>query len=343
MSADTSGSRPEPARGHRVIGWLTALIAVVATFAGMGVLAAAHSSSEPVAIIFVNPHPDDEYQHWAVLENRSEIVSIVVLLTRGEQTAFCDEDGLDAGWQRDLEPAPQPLPEGRFSEACAEARVNAFTAFFTDMAAVDETVPGRFAPVVTSAPLDDPEGVVCRLDEADDCIVSTTVDVYRDLDGRGSLVVFDLGDADLTDAEVAWALRAVLDELADELVPDGVRVAGIIGSYSTPASGFVSCFSYPHPDHLAVDRVLYSIDFGAGFQASSTCATDPRRQLYARVSNSATDAAFATEPVPGSTEVRRTGAHAANYGWLNSSYYPVSRFGQRELFHQDQHYWVRFW
>jgi len=357
-TADSSTPSPvlttvAPSRGSRAARWIAALTAIVVVFGGVGALAGVHTPSETAAIIYLNPHPDDEYQHWALLENRADIVSIVVLLTRGEQTAFCEADVLLLGWQEGLEPAPRPLPKGRFSDSCAEARVNAFTAYFRDMADSDETVPGRFAPPTTTAPLPDPQNVVCRVDDPDlegggavdpdACLVSTSADIYQDLDGRGALVVFDLGDGDLSDAEVEWAVRTVLDELVPVLVPSSARVAGIVGGYSTPAGGFPGCFPYAHPDHLAVDRVLWSTDFGAGFQASATCATDPRRQLFARVSQSATEAAFATEPVEGSDDVRRTGAHTANYGWLHATYYPVSRFGQAELFHQDQHYWVRFW
>lgn len=324
-------------------GWIVAVSAIIAIFVGMGVVAEQRSSADPVAIIFVNPHPDDEYQHWALLEKRPDIVSLVVLLTQGERTVFCDEEGLRVGWQRDLEPAPRPLPEARFTESCTDARVNAFLSYFEDMATVDASVPGRFADPVTTQSFDDAEAVVCRLDDDDNCTVTTSAEVYRDLEGRGSLVIFDLGDGDLTVDEVQWALRAVIDILADDLLPRETRIAGIVGGYSTPYEGYWGCYTYPHDDHLAVDQALWQIDFGVGFQASATCATDPRRQLYARVSDEATDAAFATEPVPRSREVRRTGAHTANYGWLHSDFYPVSRFGQTELFHQGQHYWVRYW
>jgi hypothetical protein len=128
-----------------------------------------------------------------------------------------------------------------------------------------------------------------------------------------------------------------------ELVGHSARVAGIVGAYSTPENGFVGCFAYPHPDHLAINHALWSTDFGAGFQAAATCATDPRRQLYSRVSDAATEAAFSTASKEGSDHVYRTGAHTANYGWLNGQYYPVARAGQGELFHQGQHFWVRYW
>ncbi|EPR76632.1 hypothetical protein ADILRU_1117 [Leifsonia rubra CMS 76R] len=328
---------------RRAVGWLVAVASIVAVTVGMGVVAQARSTVGPSAVIFVNPHPDDEFQHWALLENRTDVYSVIVLLTRGEQTGFCAPEGLEAGWQPELEPAPRPMPEGQFSAACAEARVNAFVGYFGDMARADESIPGRFATVTTSTPLQDPAGVVCRLDETDDCIVATTVDLYRDLDDRGALLVFDLGDGDLSNAEVEWALRATLDTFVPELLGDGARVAGIVGGYSTPDNGYAGCFAYPHPDHLAVDRVLWATDFGAGFQTSATCATDPRRQLFSRVSDRATEAAFSIKPVDDSDDVLRTGAHTANYGWLHGRYYPVARVGQGELFHQDQHFWVRFW
>ncbi|MBH0130550.1 hypothetical protein [Salinibacterium sp. NK8237] len=329
--------------GQRVVKWLVAVASIVAVTVGLGAIAQARNAIEPSAVIYVGPHPDDEFQYWSLFEDRADVYSVVVLLTRGEQTGFCVPEGLEAGWQADLEPAPEPLPEAQFSESCAEARVNSFVNYFVDMAQEDETVPGRFAAPTTSAPMPDPEGVVCRLDDNDDCAGTTAVDVYRDLNDRGALLVFDLGDGDLSEAEVEWALRATIDTFVPELVGDDGRIAGIVGSYSTPEGGYTGCFAYPHPDHIAIDSTLWATDFGAGFQASATCATDPRRQLFDRVSDAATDAAFAVEPIEGSADVRRTGAHTAHYGWLHGTYYPVARHGESELFHQDQTFWVRYW
>ncbi|MBH0007915.1 hypothetical protein [Salinibacterium sp. SWN1162] len=323
--------------------WLVAVASIVAVTVGLGAIAQARTTIEPSAVIYVGPHPDDEFQYWSLFEDRADVYSVVVLLTRGEQTGFCSPEGLEAGWQPELEPAPEPLPDAQYSEACAEARVNSFVNYFVDMADSDATVPGRFAPVETSAPVPDPDGVVCRIDETDECLVSTTVDVYRDLDDRGALLVFDLGDGDLSEAEVAWALDSTIDTFVPQLVGDDVHIAGIVGSYSTPEGGYEGCFAYPHPDHIAIDEALWATDFGAGFQASATCATDPRRQLFDRVSDAATDAAFATEAIEGSTDEKRTGAHTANFGWLHGTYYPVAHHGESELFHQDQQFWVRYW
>lgn len=330
-------------RSAPIARWVVAVLGVAGAFVGLGTAAASLDPPSDVAMIFVNPHPDDEYQHWALLEESPDLYSLVVLLTRGEQSGFCEPEGVASGWQEGLEPAPEPIPDGRFTDACAEARIASFTNFFRDMGQVDDTVPSDFGPARVTAPLPDPERVVCRLDEGEECITNTTVEVLEDARGRGALLIFDLGDGDVTEAEVAWAVHSVLNVFVPELLPETTRVAGIIGGYSTPEAGFPGCFSYPHPDHLAVDRALWTIDFGTGFQASATCATDPRRQLYARVSALSTEHAFRTEPAPGATEVLRTGAHTANYGWLHAAYYPVSTFGQGELFHQGQHYWVRYW
>lgn len=326
-----------------IVRWSAAIAAIAGLFLTLGVVATQATPASTSVMVFLNPHPDDEFQHWALTENQPHQYTVIVLLTQGEQSGFCDPDTLESGWQRDLEPAPTPLPEGPFTPSCAEARIASFTGFFRDMGEVDSTVPSAFAEPERSGPIDDPDGVVCRLDEDDTCTTNTTVDIYEDTEGRGALVVFDLGDGDLTSEEVSWAVRAVLDEFVPSLAPADARVSGIVGGYSTPEGGFPGCFAYPHPDHLAVDEALWSTDFGAGFQASATCATDPRRQLYARVTQESTQQAFRTELIPGSTDVLRTGAHTANYGWLHSSYYPVSTFGQGELFHQGQHYWVHYW
>jgi hypothetical protein len=292
------------------------------------------------AIIYLSAHPDDEFQMWSVAETAPDDVHIFAVLTRGEQTGFCEPDELEQSWQQELEPAPQPLPAGRWSAECAEARVSSMAGWFDDISDVSD-----FAPLMSGGPsrieLDSESARLCREDEAGTCLPADAVDVYLDPAGRGSVVVFDLGDGDLEPGEVIWAVERLLDDPRLGIAAD-MPVAGIVGNYSTSGAAAPLCFAYEHPDHRAIDDALWSHDFRVGFQAAATCALDPRRTLSLGVSDAATDRAFAVEPTDDGA-LRRTGAHTANYGWLHPEFYPVDRVGQAELFHQHQQFWVAHW
>ena len=291
---------------------------------------------DPTQIDYVVvPHPDDEFQAWSLLERDDSTYKVFILLTRGEQTAFCEPGAYAAGWQRDLEPPAEPRPRGRWTPSCERARLTSWVSFFAEQAKSDKTLPGDLRPTGTSDALPAPRGLVCRQDQDDTCVVDTTAEVWLDAAGRGALVALNLGDGDLTPREVAWAVRTVRKHRHGLGIDVRLSKGGLIGA--SFANSTYDCFEYPHPDHLAVHEALYEIDFNMAYQAGATCADDPDVAWSRIVSPRSAAAAFSVDQ-----DGTRTGAHTASYGWLAKPYYKLDRQAQRRLFHTKQEFWVRF-
>ena len=251
-----------------------------------------------------------------------------VFLTQGEQSAFCEPDlaGLDeAAGER----PPDPSPEGRFTDSCRQARITSTLRFLAAVNAVDPSSPvvDPTPRIAGPFPADDVE--LCRLDGDDTCIeVAPTVDVHT---GDGApVLVFDLGDGDVTPAEAEWAIRTVVEH-RDELGIDPDRPFGdlIAASYANVADP--DCWIYDHPDHVAVSEAVRTVDLGAfTAQVVPVCAGEPGA-VAGPVDPDLFDAAF---EVDGD---QRVGAHVVEYGWLLDPYWAGDPGpGQSTLFHADQ-------
>lgn len=280
------------------------------------------------------PHPDDEFQDWGLIEN-SDYFKVFVLMTRGEATAYCTPEGRSIGYQEGLEPAPSPIPGGRYSASCVDARLNSILGFLHQMSETDPTIPGDFGEPSTVAAIVDPDGVVCsRMTDTRCTATNTSAEVWTDQQGRGVLIAFDLGDGNLTVDEVAWALNAVRSA-PDSFGIDASRPDGFVASaYANDGNPF--CVQYPHPDHLAVAKALRSLSVSLGAQFVAACGFPWESQLRLRVSDESTDAAFAFRDPDEAAGAMRRGAHEVHYGWLHNSTYPVDRTGQHTLFMQNQ-------
>ena len=337
-----------------------------------GLLAWACSSGPNVVSsvsYIVVPHPDDEMQAWSLIEDTPGTYKVFIMLTRGEQTAYCDSPGLDEGTG---EAAPTPRPHGRWTASCEQARVNAFFEFMAAMAPGDSGLPSSFDHRGITGPFDSMGSAICRhdgtdrdrdrnrnhdgADHDDDCLVDLTAEVWTS--PLAAVVWFNLGDGDLTAEETAWAIATVRDNRAalgiDSMLevarpdaaeaPEGQQGGArptkqrLIGA-SYWNSMHPGCFVYEHDDHLAVREALWNIDFGLGEQIVATCASDPDASLSASVTPDRFDAAFETA---GS---QRIGAHLVHYGWLWSDspgYWAGDYSGQDELFHRRQSFRVRY-
>ncbi|TNM68784.1 hypothetical protein FHN55_06150 [Streptomyces sp. NP160] len=332
-----------------------------ATPSGSGTASAgpsASSSSSPSATAFtpktaagvtgvlyaVLPHPDDEFQVWSQVERTPDLFKVFVLLTHGEESSNCDPEL--PGYDRGAEPAPEPLPQGRWTASCEQARLDSWRGFFSDMAATDASVPASFTDRGEVSRLVAGRSTpVCRVDAAPGTCASRnrSARVWTDDGGRGALVVFDLGDRDLTRDEAVWAVESVRDNRSRLGIDPSLPSRGVVGSYYDEVSA--SGFRYPHPDHRAVAEALASTDLRLGPQLGATAADDPRVRVTAAVSDQATGTAFGW----GSC----SGAHARWYGWLWHSdldpntgapeqCFQVDRGGQRRLFSRMQYFWEDF-
>ncbi|QCR18657.1 hypothetical protein [Agrococcus sp. SGAir0287] len=270
-------------------------------------------STPPVAdelTVVLLPHPDDEFQVWSQIEQRPGARTVFVLMTRGEQSGFCDSE----------------IGGGRWTQQCSRARIDSWLTFFERMGASDPTIPSDLGEPQRVEGID-PQDANPMRDDDGTLVPSTAADVWQDAQGRGTLVAFDLGDGDLTTAEVEWAVRAVLDD-RDAFGIGDLPVGRMLGAYSYDGD-VEGCYPYPHPDHAAVATTLADVDLGARSQSWSTCSLDPATGAGdpSEVSDAAATAAFGPD-----------GAFPAAYGWLGP--WPLDD-GQAELFHRQQAFATR--
>ncbi|MDO5700142.1 MAG: hypothetical protein Q4P36_01550 [Bowdeniella nasicola] len=261
------------------------------------------------ATYVVLPHPDDEWQVWSQLEDTPDEYKIIVLMTRGEETAYCDE---------------------RWSEECEQKRLDSFVTFFSGMSKRDHSIPGHLSYIGSKGPFPtlgyDPHTELTREDDGVVHPANLSADVWVDRLNRGALVVWDFGDGDLTPEEVTWAIKTTQDNrevLGVNPEPEDDR---LIASYAN--TDFADCFIYDHPDHVAVRDAVYAAESGFSARLGATCASDPEASVTAQVSDASVQQAF------GAGE-----AFKQAYGWLSP--YELATEGQSKLFMRSQSFWVR--
>ena len=305
------------------------------------------ATGAPDKIVYiVVPHPDDEIQAWSLIENRPDTYKVFIMLTKGEQTAFCDSTGHDPDTG---EAPPRPPPAGRWTPSCETARQNSFFGFMETMATVDSGLPATYNEAGVKGPFDALGHTICRYDDGPDAAPDSDTPPSEDNDCNddrtaqvwtaptGAVVWFNLGDGDLTAEEVDWALVTVRDNRSALGIDASLPNRSLLGASYWNRS-HTGCYVYDHDDHLAVYETLWNTGFGMGDQSAATCASDPDASPYAPVSRQQFDHAFATS---GAT---RVGAHVVHYGWLGSDepgYWPGDYDGQGELFHRQQTFRVR--
>ncbi len=331
--------------GKQILGWFIVITLIIATVVGSVAVSFQRNPVPPTANVFVSPHPDDEFQMWSLIQDRPHEYKIFVFLTRGEESRFCEPETFKKVFRGELgEIAPIPLPAGRWTEDCQEGRIDATIGYLADMSQADPTVPGDFEeprnfeiPVEDGAPL--PGGQqLCRMDGEDNQVCDASVRdvrVWLDSEDRGAVIFFNLGDGDLTVDNVELALRTLLDSREDWGLAPELEVGTLVGAFANDGSKW--CFSYPHPDHLAVHEALRNIDFKVGPQMGATCFLDPNQKMSAFVNRKSTRASFNID-----ADGNRLGAHEQRYGWLHAETYPLSSILQNTLFQRFQSFWVRF-
>lgn len=291
--------------------------------------------------IIVSPHEDDEWQDWAHVEHRADTYKVFVVLGRGEQTSFCLA-GQTVGLQADKgELPPTPTPTGQWTSSCSDARLASWLGFFGDMSIADPTLPGDFADPVTTIEFPDNGVGVCRHDSplnSDGVSVggctstNRTATVWTDVQGRGTLIAWDLGEGDQTPEEIAWAIGNIVDHPTEFGIP-ALPVAELWGGYANVDNP--DCFQYANVDHVALHAALRAVRFDVPVQGAATCSTSPDAHVHVQVSESSMVAAFEV-----TADGQRVGAHPRWYGWLHESWYHLSPDHPGELFHGSQAFWM---
>lgn len=279
----------------------------------------------------VTAHPDDEMASWSLVEKSSDNYPVFIVLTQGEQTAYCTP-GARENWQPSLgeaRPAPTLPYVGRGSRACKDARIASWHRFLDAMADGDRELSK--APPLRRTVRDG----------------ALSFRVWAD--SRSARVAFDLGDGNLTAAEVTRAIQAVRAR-RNELFPLTREYGVIAASYSNLRAD-LGCDVYSHPDHRAVHEAIWTTDQGTpGPQWGRTCVNDPDvRGTGGRVEDVDADTFARAMAVDAPTwdpsrhpDARRRGAFQIHYGWLRPAYWEASSRDGTAQFDRRQAFWRRF-
>ena len=283
----------------------------------------------------VSPHPGDEFQAWSYIENTPKIHKVFLMLTKGEQSAYCDKPASNklVGVKQ-----PNPRPKGRWSPSCQQARINSFFNFLTKMGEADPGLPSSYNDLGVKGPFLDPNNIVCRKDRDENrCLLDKTVQVWSSK--QATVVWFNLGDGDLTVEEVRWAIATVLANKILFGIDNQLSDDGIVGASYYDRTTPASCSGDKHPDHLAVQNALKLSDFNIGWQASAICNADSGVLIKASVSDKSYHQAFGKPPG------QALGAFFKNYGWLsnyNGYGHNDDYNGQLANFHRNQTFWIKY-
>ena len=175
-------------------------------------------------------------------------------------------------------------------------------------------------------------------------IESRSFRVYAD--ESSARVVFDLGDGDLTPAEVTWAIQSVRARRR-QLFPRLKEYGVLAASYRNVDP---RCLVYDHPDHRAVHVAVYNTDQGTrGPQWGRTCLYDPDVAAGGRVEEMAPDVfeyalgveARSIDPARYPNAVR-TGVFQVHYGWLIGDYWAAHGDGAETFGDRKQAFWARY-
>lgn len=303
------------------IATVAGLVGLVSVLGAVAVPLSAQAAAPTEMSYIALPHPDDEWQTWALVENSPANYKVFVLMTKGEQSGYCDTP-----YASTVGPS-SPTPTGKWTDSCEQARTNSWVKFFTKMGATDSTLPSDLEYKGKPVTLPANGASLTRVDDGSPYSASRAPDVWVDRQGRGALVSFDLGDGDLTQAEVTWAIKSVVGNRSALKLNSTLPNYNLIGAYSNKY--YSGCATYDHPDHYAIHAALYNTDFGMNYQTAATCSSDTDTSRVQSVSASSVSAAWGSG-----------NSFEESYGWLGDYAYSS---GESTLFHGKQAFWTRRW
>lgn len=278
----------------------------------------------------VTAHPDDELAAWSLIEKSTDNYPVFIVLTQGEHTGYCEASGINH-WQPELgeaRPATTLPYVGRGTKQCKDARIASWHRFLDGMAERDNTLSK--APRFRGT-------------------FSATAGSFRVwADSKSARVVFDLGDGNLSSAEVTAAIQAVRSQRS-QLFPLTKEYGVIAGSYSN-IDRTNGCDHYDHSDHRSVHVAIYSTDQGTpGPQWGRTCINDPDVRANGRIEEVDSDTYAHAMGVDAPSwdpnrypNARRLGAFQVHYGWLRSAYWEGTGRSGTTQFDKRQAFWRRF-
>lgn len=318
-----------------------------------------------VTDVYLMAHPDDELQLWSLVDlygDNANVHKVFALLTRGEQTSHCTSTALSAFNPGEVAPVPPPYQFGMWSAECEEARINSTVGFMRDTGslytamdrAFSERSRASFGTYIPTRPCrsdrtdDGPDGVDGSLNSAL-CSNFTAADDVRVFNGAASfttLLFFNLGDGDLTENEVAWAVNRIKNNRSTLGLPR-VPIRYLVGNFAN--SGNARCSVYAPEDHKNVHDALFLQNLGVTEQRGSTCSSDPNASRSQATDENTWNLLFKS-----AHKLVATSTHDRYYGWLigglwSSPYSPSTSSclyfwgGQRNcVFSQRQDFWTRF-
>lgn len=283
---------------------------------------------EPTGLqLIISPHPDDELLAWPALEDDPTTYTVVVTLTRGEATYFCDD--VEARTQTEAgEILPDPVPAVGDTAACGRARVQAWSGFLTR--AGERTEEIRLGPSE-------------RLQRSDE---RWGGDADAWVGDNAAQVILSLPDGTLTQDGVVGAVQALLERRGG-MLPDlplrrvvsaaywndsaqrGRRTTSS-GDCPTPQQcpGTPTAFEYEHPDHRSVTLAMPDLapltQAGAWVNVPPDGVSDLRRALHSgtaglrslSLSPADYEALMRLGSPPGGHGPARLGLQQQHYGWL---------------------------
>lgn len=282
---------------------------------------------EPTGLqLIVSPHPDDELLSWPALEDDPTTYTVVMALTRGEATSFCDE--VEARTQTGAgEILPDPLPVPGDPATCGRARVAAWASLLAH--AGERTEEIRRGPTERTRRSDDRWGGEADLRVGD----------------NAAHVVLSLPDGALTQDQVVAAVQALLERRGETLPDLPLRRVISAGYWNDSAErgrrtsdsgdcpspqdcpGMPSAFEYEHPDHRSVSLAMPVLapltEVGAWVNVPPGGVSQLRRALSSdtggvrtmRLSPEDYDAMMGLG-AQGPQGPERLGLHQQRYGWL---------------------------
>jgi len=318
-------------------------VAGTATIPANNTVTSTAASMLPIRYLLA-PHPDDEFAIWSMAQDPTRY-PVLVVLTQGEKTGACAGGGLQAE-RGERAPSPQPFA-AKLTPTCAAERVDSLLAFLHDMGAVDPrwlSLRDRGEHVATDAPSDTPTALApspCPTPPA--CARDATYHLW--VGDTAALLVFDLGDGDVTTADVVWAIATTRH--ARGAFPTQIEgdIVGM-GYHNTIDTNFVG---YDHPDQNAIRTVLTHDDLGLpGGQYSRTYPDDPDRTMTVAVDAAVFATATAVTPGPvdpvANPDATRVGALQVDYGWLAfpNGYWYAEKLPVHSFYSQEQDFTKAF-